>query len=474
MREKTKSLKPSPRKAVCHLERGLSFCADIDLHISMKFKEWINLSEALGGALAVAANNQINWIMEGRRDPEALRTKKPRTSKETLWGPEKSDKPTFSGCPNIPISSYDKETPNIRKYALQNPENMAQVLLFSPLSANVGFNRHWNNFPVLMLILRELYPNGITLPQIKKVIAAFNDSKYKLSETIHGWKLETVVYVWNHRHELYDRLKHAAEHGDDVDLISELIKIPGAAPVKAGFMAQLVFGRTGCIDIHNIDIYSKAFPDLKDELNPKDWERKASEKATHKAVKTYANVLKKLSDRGIGTKQLWDVWVDFVGHMYEVISPTRGYGKLGPALNPNDPAYKDLKTTIIKWDKEAPTAAEKPVGIPTITGTATGGGAGAAHTIAAVDPAQALLAFSRGSQGEELPDWAKAVQASGFKGTGGSPSLLHYFRGAVDPAGRGIDPEYMKRLIRRRIEKGEERTSRKAAAEKAQMPLFGQ
>src|SRR5690606_8752940 len=105
----------------------------------------------------------------------------------------------------------------------------------SPLSANVNFGKHWDNFPVLMSILRFYYPDGASAEQLKQAVDAFGDAHSNLAGTIAGWKYNTITYIWNNRERLYSEIKAAAKKGDDVDLLSALVKIPGVAPVKAGF-----------------------------------------------------------------------------------------------------------------------------------------------------------------------------------------------------------------------------------------------
>ena len=62
--------------------------------------------------------------------------------------------------------------------------------------------------------------------------------------------------------------------------------VPGAQPVKAGFLMQLLWGKAGCIDTHNIDIYSKVFPDLD---IPKGGGKKQKEKKVDIGVKKAAS-----------------------------------------------------------------------------------------------------------------------------------------------------------------------------------------
>jgi hypothetical protein len=47
----------------------------------------------------------------------------------------------------------------------------------------------------------------------------------------------------------------AARRRDDVALVDALSRMPALGLVKAGFVAQLVYGRVGCLDTHNLALY---------------------------------------------------------------------------------------------------------------------------------------------------------------------------------------------------------------------------
>lgn len=422
------------------------------------------MQEALLGFIETALYLEVGKmaIKEGRKDPSALQNAAISRRSKSLFGDEEPDpyeRPQFQGCPVTPLSSYEKEIKSIQNFAIgpgSTPESFAQVLMFSPLSANVSFAKHWDNFPVLMTILMNLFPQKIpSLEAIQQAVFSFNEKYSKLGATISGWKFDTIMYIWNNREQLYQDIKQAADSGDDMKLLASLVKIPGAGPVKAGFMAQLIFGRTGCLDTHNIDIYGKVFPDLQAQLNPADWDR------TEDGIKRYIAALDQLKQRGIGTKELWDVWVDFVGFMYKkIVEGGKGlYGDLGPALNPNDPKYADLKGHI---NKMKITAAGKKVHgavvpVPTITGHSSGGGAGMTHNIAAKHPYDALKQFSSMEKGGPGEDWAQAIRRDIDPKTGmpfnkimhPTPAMARYFGGAM--RGQEVDPEMIKSIAQGRV-----------------------
>jgi len=454
------------------------------MNLTENFTQWLAMGEALLAYIETALyleHDRHLALIEGRKDPSKLRNATTGSPQRSLFDTPEDDaaqaakygrRPEFDSCPVTPLSSYDKEISVIQKYAMSSPTNFAQVMLFSPLSANVSFAKHWDNFPVVMTVLRHFFPNGVPKPEdLKKVISAFSEKYSTVGATVSGWKYDTILYVWNNKEKLWQSVRQAAKSGDDVDLLSALIQIPGVAPVKAGFMAQLIFGRSGCLDTHNIDIYSKAWPDLAKDLNPDDWGKSGKKgsqgelvslnKRTIDGLKKYTSTIEKFKQRGIGTRELWDVWVDFVGFMYKsIIDGGHGlYADLEPALNPNDPKYQGLKTDI---NKMKITATGKKlngiVPVPTITGHGSGGGAGATHTIAAKDPFDALRAFKAQQDGSNVPDWAKAVKRDIDPKTGrpfnkimhATPAMLRYFGPALSDGGE-VDVDRVKDIIQRRI-----------------------
>jgi hypothetical protein len=259
--------------------------------------------------------------------------------------------------------------------------------------------------------------------------------------------------VWNNRHELKHKLENIADKGgSDADLIMAMKDIPGVKPIKAGFIAQLLYGRAGCIDTHNIDIYSRAFPELKGELNDKLWQKYGGKDDinTKKTVAAYTGTLDKLKQRGIGTKELWDVWVDFVGRMYEAILEGGVYKKTGPALNPNDPKYQQLKTRVPKERILSTGKKEKGniVGIETISGADSGGGASLTHDLPRHHPHDIIQQLYKQHRGDpDAQDYASAIIRQP-KLMGEKPAPIHYFEPALDPASGQVDPDRMKDLLR--------------------------
>lgn len=477
----------------------------------MEFKSWLSddkqsfLEDALAGLVAM----HVTAYTEARKEPEKLRNatvdqnKKFKEPQRGLFDDDDAHaanvekakeihkiqsgkRPEWNGCEITPISSYDKEIRALQIYAQESADHFAQVLLFSPLSANVNFGKHWDNFPVVMTVLVTEFPDKIkpkkatdkgktAVEILQDRLAWFDQTKYGLGATVAGWKYNTIAHVWNNRHELKSKLDGIHKSGgSDADLILAMQGIPGVAPVKAGFIAQLIYGKAGCIDTHNIDIYSRAFPELKDELKDTLWQKKTGGEdnpieipANKDSVNRYAGTLDKLKKKGIGTRELWDVWVDFVGHMYKaILDGGRGlYAEIGPALNPKDPKYADLITTVPK-ERMLATGKKKQgnrVGVDTITGSDAGGGASLTHDLPAHHPYEMLKQLHKANRGDKdaLP-FATAVTRAP-KMMGPRPAGLHYFEPAIDQDSGDVDQDRLKDLLKGYGDMGVDKMKRKMA-----------
>jgi hypothetical protein len=477
----------------------------------LAFKSFIAEDEALTGYVISSLISVV--LKEGRRKPGALAkadfTYKPTTTSD-LFNTYQSvdpkdyiDKMVQRGhpghgeegdvCQITPLSGYATHIGAIQSYAHSSPENMAQVLMFSPLSANTNFAKHWDNFQALMMILKYEFPQTVTKEQINQAVKSFNTKYHNLSFSISNWKLDTIAYIWSNKDSLFHELNQLAKGGDDIKLMHRLIEIPGVQAIKAGFIIQLLWGRAGCIDTHNIDIYSKVFPDLEfpnaaemeddDDTSkpPKDpWKNKGG-------VEKYMGLLGQLDKRGIGTKQLWDVWVDFVESMYIMITRHhQGYYDFqGPALDPNEPQYGPMKGITIP--KKGIGRDKKGAMVPLVQGKV---GMGASATHLPMDPDEALRLFQkmyrRGDPGTpasravafRTDDEGKSLDQTMPR----EPTSLHYFEPALDPRTGEIDPDRVRHIIRKHIAKkkaadeeearlGQEEDARIAAL-KAQQPTL--
>jgi hypothetical protein len=243
---------------------------------------------------------------------------------------------------------YAQHSPYIQAFAQENAENFAQVLLFAPLTANTHFRRFNDWYPVLIDFLRKR--DEVTREQVVNFIngiggqrfgASVGDIQTKLLKSvIYGDKLDLISYAWNNRHAIYKKAMKMANEGAFGQIMHWFSSLPAIQPVKAGFSVQLLFGQLGCLDTHNIRIYTAVcnemikdpnidsqeqakWKELKNMLQAGgDWQANKSgprgEQRLEKVVNAYSNVIDHMKNElGINPRVLWDVWVNHVAQRYE-------------------------------------------------------------------------------------------------------------------------------------------------------------
>ena len=125
---------------------------------------------------------------------------------------------------------YKKHNPMVRDYAFKSPANMERVFAFVSSSIRERTDR---------------------LPQY---MTEYRKSGAK-SSWIWGNKHATIAYIKKHRKMLHTnmvRIIKAKKKDMALDLIMLFLEIPGFGLPKAGFCVQLVAGKAGCLDVHNI------------------------------------------------------------------------------------------------------------------------------------------------------------------------------------------------------------------------------
>lgn len=123
---------------------------------------------------------------------------------------------------------FDRDQKLVSAWAKRDPENFAQVVTF-----------------VLLTIQQN----------IEGVPNALDDVRTLGAKSRHLWgmKREGYRYVNRHAPRILAECDDLARAGLDAYLVLALTEIPGLGLVKAGFVAQLVWGRVGCLDTHNLE-----------------------------------------------------------------------------------------------------------------------------------------------------------------------------------------------------------------------------
>jgi len=89
------------------------------------------------------------------------------------------------------------------------------------------------------------------------------------------------------------------------DLMREFVKVPGLGLPKAGFLAQLLTGHAGCLDMHNIERFG---------LDPSVWmiRPRRDPAAQVREIDDKIALYLKLIDACGGSEKLWDEWCEWL------------------------------------------------------------------------------------------------------------------------------------------------------------------
>lgn len=189
---------------------------------------------------------------------------------------------------------FKDHNPVINEYMQANAQQMIDGIMFVVLSVKTPFH-------TMAQQMQDYRANG-------------GDSKY-----VWGFKRQTYDYLQEHGQDLYDELMDLRTrtefyskgqpikfrgrqiwHHRDKQMMLCLTDVPGLGVVKAGFVMQMMFGRVGCIDVHNQRrLYS---------VDAKSLQLTKAAKDDTKLVKidAYVNICKKNNS----TQRLWDQWCE--------------------------------------------------------------------------------------------------------------------------------------------------------------------
>jgi len=176
--------------------------------------------------------------------------------------------------------------PRINEYMQLNPIGMQDGVMLVSLSIKTPFHTLDNQ-------MRDYKEKGL-------------DSKY-----VWGFKKDTLEYLLKHSGELYDDLMElwltpkkelgGTADSKDAAMMMRLLEVPGLGMVKAGFVMQMMFGRVGCMDVHNTRRFYKI--DIKDVQLSAGVKKDATK---FKKIVSYVQLCK----NNRSTSKLWDSWCE--------------------------------------------------------------------------------------------------------------------------------------------------------------------
>jgi len=142
--------------------------------------------------------------------------------------------------------------------------------------------------------------------------------------------------IWENRSSIYENLAplidNVKQNPNDpsnlFELYKETLKIQGLAKSKAGFLVQLLVGKLGCIDSIWSKIFNATDPEfaakIEHALKSSPGEN-AREKTWSEHAQRYIDMLKTFEETtGMGSRELWDGWIDQVS--LQIQTPGRYMG----------------------------------------------------------------------------------------------------------------------------------------------------
>lgn len=115
-----------------------------------------------------------------------------------------------------------------------------------------------------------------------------------------GKKLAGIAYIATNETDLW---RDAMAAIDDAERIKVYLRIPGIGIAKAGFICQLVFGRVGCLDSHNLRRFG---------LKEDHFKLKTAAKSRERQIAEYIDTCARVG----GAEYLWDSWCALIGEKY--------------------------------------------------------------------------------------------------------------------------------------------------------------
>ena len=195
---------------------------------------------------------------------------------------------------------FDTHQPIIATRAQANAANLALVQQFVILSVQVPLSR----------VSTDL-----------DIVRAEREAD-RIPGILYGWKQKAYYDAWFERDERYYQAMEMrwsnfvepeySEYTAADNLLHYFACLPGFGPVKAGFVCQMAFGLSGCIDSNN----AKRFG-----INLRYWHawdfKHSSLRVKRRKVARYNDTVRRLG----GTRALWDGWCSFVSQRDGRLSP---------------------------------------------------------------------------------------------------------------------------------------------------------
>jgi hypothetical protein len=163
--------------------------------------------------------------------------------------------------------------PQIAAFARRSPENFRRVACFAICTIRMPLHRAVLDTPYAV--------NGTPC------------------DSIFGNKRDALVWLNTHGADLWEELEYFYERGASDDAMLRLmLTVPGIGLAKGGFILQMCYGMSGCIDTHNLT-----------RLGIPERRYRSGHKAVDRGrIADYHDVVKGAG----GTARLWDDWCTYL------------------------------------------------------------------------------------------------------------------------------------------------------------------
>lgn len=179
---------------------------------------------------------------------------------------------------------FKEHQTKIGQWARQSPENFGRVLQFVILTIRMPLHRVKTDFDTIA-------EGG---EEAMSVLFGFKARAWREAHENQERLFTFLEHVWSDP-ELTAREKH-------IDMLEAVSSQFGFGPVKAGFVLQLVYGISGCIDAHNLKRFGIGLRTFSNYC------QKKTRKGRRAMLSRYVDTIEAQG----GTEALWDGWCEFV------------------------------------------------------------------------------------------------------------------------------------------------------------------
>lgn len=176
----------------------------------------------------------------------------------------------------------------ISEYARANPQNFARTMKF-----------------VILTIRNRLY----NLPADMETLDSGGNVADELPAILYGFKQESIDQIDREAESMFAQAESIVYHAESEreaaeNLLDLFTGIHGLGLAKAGFVCQLIYGVSACLDSHNIERFGIPWSHMKSAT----FKNARTLKTRRKWIARYCDYVEKAG----GCESLWDSWCDFV------------------------------------------------------------------------------------------------------------------------------------------------------------------